>query len=319
MHEILQKTDAIQAEFWKAWDEFMERTGGLNVLGVAARIIYHGLQPFLLAGSYALWVYLDRDESALLFVLLGSYSVLTLCERFFPAHADWEQSSSVHASVLSISIVCLIAAGVIAALHSALLTDPLTSLRQEIGVSTWPSGWPLLAQVLLLYFSSEFVFYWIHRGLHRHKILWRATGHGFHHSFRHMHSVNFMTSHPFDLILLSLPLVLVSRALGADPEVSVGASLLILVNGFFAHSNISANMKILGWLFTTPAHHQLHHSNVLYQSNTNYSCNAIVWDRLFGTFCDEPMEQTGIGPIEPTLGEKLLLPIREPEYTTTAP
>ena len=58
---------------------------------------------------------------------------------------------------------------------------------------------------------------------------------------------------------------------------------------------------------------------LLYQSNTNYSCNAILWDRLFGTYCDEPVEQTGIGPIEPTLVEELLLPIKEPDYTTTAP
>ncbi len=288
-------------------------------LEVVSKIVYFGLQPFLLGGAYGLWLYLDQDGAALLLALLVSYWVLTLCERFFPAHADWKQSGGVHASVLGISVFCLVLSGAIAALHAALLTDTMTSFRREFGVSVWPNHWPMLVQVLMLYFTSELVFYWIHRGIHRSKILWRATGHGFHHSFQNMHSVNFMTSHVGDLALLSLPLVLVSTALGVDPAATIGASLMIVVNGFFAHSNIHANPKMFGWVFTTPAHHQLHHSNVLYQSNTNYSCNAILWDRLFGTYCDESMEQTGIGPIEPTLGEKLLLPIREPDYTTTAP
>jgi sterol desaturase/sphingolipid hydroxylase (fatty acid hydroxylase superfamily) len=283
------------------------------------RLVYYGLQPLMLIGSYGLWVYWDHDGVALLAALFVSYWLLMLCERFFPAHPDWRQSAGEHASVLGISVFCLVLAGVFAGLHSSIFGEALIQIRHRGGIDVWPNEWPVLAQVLLIYFSSELVFYWIHRGLHRWKILWRASGHGFHHAFRNMHSVNFMTSHPFDLVFLALPQVLVTAALGAEPTAAIGANLLIVINGFFAHSNVRTNSKLIGWFFTTSEYHELHHSNVLEQSNTNYSCNAILWDRVFGTFCDERVEQTGIGPIEPSFSEKLLLPVRDPEYTTIAP
>jgi hypothetical protein len=55
------------------------------------------------------------------------------------------------------------------------------------------------------------------------------------------------------------------------------------------------------------------------EGNTNYSCNAIIFDRIFGTYSEGPIDKTGIGPSEPNLMEKLMLPFREPADITTAP
>jgi sterol desaturase/sphingolipid hydroxylase (fatty acid hydroxylase superfamily) len=54
------------------------------------------------------------------------------------------------------------------------------------------------------------------------------------------------------------------------------------------HSNLDLDSKGIGWLFTTNGYHFRHHSRVFEESNTNYGCAAIVWDRVFGTFAEGP-------------------------------
>ena len=40
--------------------------------------------------------------------------------------------------------------------------------------------------------------------------------------------------------------------------------------------------------------------------------NMLIWDRLFGTFGQGPVAQTGIGPSQPGLWQLFQLPLREP-------
>ena len=58
---------------------------------------------------------------------------------------------------------------------------------------------------------------------------------------------------------------------------------------------------------------------VLSESNTNFGCSAILWDRVFRTYADADTQETGTGPTEPGLWEKALMPIREPAVTAIAP
>ena len=55
------------------------------------------------------------------------------------------------------------------------------------------------------------------------------------------------------------------------------------------------------------------------ESNTNYGCSAIIWDRIFGTFLDTRISEAGTGPTEPSLWQKFLMPIKEPVDTAIAP
>ena len=42
--------------------------------------------------------------------------------------------------------------------------------------------------------------------------------------------------------------------------------------------------------------HQLHHSCDFAESNTNYGCGVILWDRIFGTFSGkQSIERAGNG------------------------
>ena len=52
------------------------------------------------------------------------------------------------------------------------------------------------------------------------------------------------------------------------------------------------------------------------QSNTNYGCAAIVWDRLFGTFLDQGIVEAGTDQPSRLCGR---MPVREPEDTAVVP
>ena len=278
-----------------------------------------GLHPTLLVGSFALLAWLPSPGLALIASLLLAYLLVTWCERRFPAHPEWRQPAREQATVLTLSAVGFVLLGVFAELYAGWIIAPLARVRDIAGVDAWPSGWPAPVQILSFFFVTELIFYWIHRGLHRSAALWRVSGHGLHHSFRNMHAPAFIASHLGDLALLAVPSALAAGALGASAEVIAGTAILQTVNGLAAHANVRARTPLLGLVITTSDQHRLHHSADFAQSNTNYSCNAILWDRLFGTFAEGSVRQTGIGPRELSLVEKLLLPFREPSDVETSP
>jgi sterol desaturase/sphingolipid hydroxylase (fatty acid hydroxylase superfamily) len=120
------------------------------------------------------------------------------------------------------------------------------------------------------------------------------------------------------MAVLLLPMALVELLLGAGPA-ATGGSVLLLANTGIAHANLDLNTRGIGWVFTTNRYHQHHHSRVPEESNTNYGCAVILWDRIFGTFSDAPTDATGIGETEPSLRGKVLLPFRQPRDTAVAP
>ena len=62
------------------------------------------------------------------------------------------------------------------------------------------------------------------------------------------------------------------------------------------HANLPLRPGLFGWFFNTPEWHQLHHSLNYDESNTNYGCTLIIWDRIFGTYSGKStIERVGNG------------------------
>ena len=108
------------------------------------------------------------------------------------------------------------------------------------------------------------------------------------------------------------------RILGGE-EVGLAVGSLFAVTVFMAHCNLELNSKVIGWFFTTNRYHIHHHSMVREESNTNYGCACILWDRIFGTFSDADTKEAGIGKTQPTYGELFLMPFEEPGSSEVAP
>jgi len=274
--------------------------------------------PFFLLGALALWWAMGLSEVAALAAAAIILLLMEWLERAIPAKPSWRLSMRARFALVGWYVALLLVAGLVLASYEALVTPTLVGVREGLGLGIWPEGWPLLLQVLMLYFAADLIYYWIHRAIHRFGWFWRLSGHGVHHAFHNLHALNVSATHPLETLFLTLPMVLLAGLFGAPSEAVAGAVVLLVVNGTLAHANLRMRTPMLDWFFTSSNQHRRHHSQVFEHSNSNYACNAIMWDRLFGTYSDGDVEQTGIGPRQPSVWEMLRMPWREPGDVDTA-
>ena len=293
-------------------DPEIERSGWALVAQTVVERIAH---PLMLAMAFALWLALDRDEGAVLIALISAIVLMEILERIVPAKPRWHQTAAEKARLVGLYFLLLVVSALVIAIYEAVLLPALAGLVR--GQTFWPSAWPMLVQVLMLYFMADFIYYWIHRGIHNFGLLWRISGNGMHHAFHNLHALNAGATHPLEVLFLALPMVILAAIFGAPVDAIAGAQVLLVTNAVMAHANVSMDTPVVNWFFTNSNQHRRHHSNVFEQSNSNYACNAILWDRLFGTYNPEPVQQTGIGPTQPTIWQMMQLPWREPEDTDT--
>ena len=282
------------------------------------KIIYYCLQPALVIAAVGIWYADPTIELTYVYLIIGVQLLLGLIEQYFPARREWIIGARQKAINVVLVFFLMLIALTLTTFYVEWLAQPLATLRHTARIDIWPHQWPILAQVLLVFLSSEFIWYWMHRAEHQWPPIWRLSGHGAHHSFKKLNALNFGLNHPLEYFFILLPSILVELVFGVGIA-AVGASVLRVTQTSIVHSNINLNSKVIGWLFTTNRYHICHHSANLNESNTNYGCSTIVWDRVFGTFLDTRISELGTGPTEPGLSAKFLMPIKEPQDTTIAP
>jgi len=80
-------------------------------------------------------------------------------------------------------------------------------------------------------------------------------------------------------------------ALGAPVLAVILFEITLNFMAMFTHSNIRLNKKferVLRWFLVTPDMHRVHHFIIENETNSNFSFNISVWDRLFRTYHAEP-------------------------------
>lgn len=185
-------------------------------------------------------------------------------------------------------------------------------------LNAWPvPGWiAVLIGVLVL----DLVIYLQHVLFHAVPALWRL--HRMHHADLEFDVTTGARFHPVEIVLSMVIKLTVVVALGA-PAVSVLLfEVLLNATAMFNHSNVRMPERIdrvLRWLVVTPDMHRVHHSVVVREANSNFGFNLPWWDRLFGTYRDQPAaghEKMTIGvdqfrdPAEQRLDHMLTQPFR---------
>ena len=296
----------------------MTRPEVIPVEGYLQHTLFYCLQPLLLLIVISNWCLDPTRAETYLLTIVFVQLVLGFSEHYFAARPAWSTTAMEKTRNVALVIVLSTIALTVAELYNVWLASPLEAFRNSIGLDIWPHEWPLLVQLSMVFFFSELLWYWMHRAEHRWTLVWRLSGHGFHHSFKKLGALNFGLNHPVEYFFIVLPSVLVELTFGVG-EAAAGAAILTVTQASIAHANIALNTRWIGLLFTTNKYHICHHSAVLEESNTNYGCSAIIWDRVFKTFLDKTTGEAGTGPTEPTMWGKFLMPFKEPEDTAIAP
>lgn len=169
-----------------------------------------------------------------------------------------------------------------------------------------PMGY--LGCALLVMLIGSFIYYWLHRVQHESLFWWRI--HATHHHITKMGCMRGDRTHPFEWATLMLGTPIALALLGASDGVMTVVGAFGIWNGTFNHSNLPLkSMPVYDWLFATAQQHHCHHARLRRQADSNYSCNLIIWDRIFGTYCGDDSEgQIGAGKAVPlSLKDQFLL------------
>ena len=149
--------------------------------------------------------------------------------------------------------------------------------------------WPLWVEVTIAFILLDLAIYWQHRLSHVIPILWRL--HRVHHTDVDFDCTTSLRFHTIEILLSMLFKWLFILLLG--PAVLAVLIFEIVLNGMaiFNHANASLPAvfdRYLRWLLVTPDMHRVHHSSVKDETNSNYGFNLSAWDRLFGSYREQP-------------------------------
>jgi sterol desaturase/sphingolipid hydroxylase (fatty acid hydroxylase superfamily) len=147
-------------------------------------------------------------------------------------------------------------------------------------------GWIAIpASVIIL----DFVIYLQHVLFHAAPLLWRL--HRMHHADVDIDVTTGVRFHPLEIALSMCIKLGVVIALGVPGLAVLIFEVLLNATSMFNHGNIRIPLhldKVLRWLLVTPDMHRVHHSWYKEETNSNFGFNLPWWDRLFGTYRDQP-------------------------------
>ncbi|MDH5654865.1 MAG: sterol desaturase family protein [Spirochaetia bacterium] len=148
---------------------------------------------------------------------------------------------------------------------------------------------PYWIAVILSVIILDFIIYMQHVMVHAVPLLWRL--HRVHHADMDYDVTTGSRFHTIEIIL-SMGIKIASIILIGPPVIAVILFEIILnAMAMFNHGNISLPGpldRILRWFVVTPDMHRVHHSIEYNESNSNFGFNISLWDRIFGTYKDQP-------------------------------
>lgn len=295
-------------------------------------VFRHGFVPFLLVLSALSWAYQVEGTKGMqatglpidyaTFVLLLTVVMLWWGEWLFPLEGRWQYAlgesgakgwlgwGELFRDLVYLLVVAQVSA-VLARLASSRFEPWLKAQGFAFGLPhAWPTHAPFAVKVLLAFLVVELFNYWLHRAAHTVPFLWRF--HATHHVVESLSALKAVRTHPVENLFFHLVRNLPLLFLGAGADEVVSAIALGGTLGLLSHANIDVSEGVLGWVVNFPRYHAVHHSMALDESNTNFGCHTVLFDRLFGTFRERETTPPALG-VRPggrrTLWQELVWPL----------
>ena len=182
-------------------------------------------------------------------------------------------------------------------LNSFILRLLFPAAAVGVAVTASQQGWGLfniyelspwltvIASVVIM----DFVIYVQHVMVHAIPALWRL--HRVHHADPDYDVTTGARFHTLEIIL-SMLIKFATIVLLGPPVVAVVLFEVILnATAMFNHANVRLPAgvdRVLRWFVVTPDMHRVHHSTEDDEANSNFGFSLPWWDRLFGTYRDQP-------------------------------
>jgi sterol desaturase/sphingolipid hydroxylase (fatty acid hydroxylase superfamily) len=150
---------------------------------------------------------------------------------------------------------------------------------------------PVVLEYVVALTLFDLIIYWQHVASHHVPMLWQI--HQVHHADHDLDASSGLRFHPVEIGLSMLIKCIAVLVLGATPESVVLFEIVLNCCAIFNHSNIKLPLgvdQVLRRVLVTPDMHRVHHSIHRDETNSNYGFSIPWWDRVFGTYRDQPRD-----------------------------
>lgn len=185
----------------------------------------------------------------------------------------------------------------VAALNIALVRILLPATAVSLALASERHRWGLLNELPLPAWAAivgsvivlDLAIYLQHVMFHAVPALWRV--HRMHHADLDFDVTTGARFHPIEIVLSMLFKFGLVVALGTPALGVLIFEILLNATSMFNHGNLRIPFSFdsyLRWLLVTPDMHRVHHSIIVGETNSNFGFNLPWWDRMFGTYRDQP-------------------------------
>ncbi|MBI5568407.1 MAG: sterol desaturase family protein [Desulfomonile tiedjei] len=229
---------------------------------------------------------LEHEPFIRLGFFVGIFLVLALGELAAPRRALTTSKSArwfANIGIVLINTILVRLLFPVAAVSMAVIaSDKHWGLFNNVGVPYWLAA--VLSVVLL-----DFVIYLQHVLFHAVPVFWRL--HMMHHSDLDFDLTTGSRFHPIEVVLSMLIKMAAVVLIGAPVLSVIVFEVLLNATSTFNHGNVRLPLgidRVLRLFVVTPDMHRVHHSVFPFETNSNFGFNHPWWDRLLGTYRDQP-------------------------------
>ncbi|PVB62943.1 sterol desaturase family protein [Labrenzia sp. 011] len=163
-------------------------------------------------------------------------------------------------------------------------------------------GWSGVLAGVLTFLALDLAVWFQHLMSHKIPLFWRI--HRVHHADSEVDATTALRFHPLEILLSFVWKGLVIAALGGPVAAVLIFEIVLNGSAVFSHANLRLPLwadRLLRYVIVTPDMHRVHHSVYRRETDSNYGFYLSIWDRLFGTYVDQPEKghdgmEIGLGP-----------------------
>lgn len=160
----------------------------------------------------------------------------------------------------------------------------------NIGLLNWLNISGVIAAILTL-IILDVVIYGQHVISHKIPLIWKL--HQVHHADPVYDTTTGVRFHPFEIFFSLGVKIITVFLIGANPLAVILFEVILNVCAVFNHGNVNIPVVLdrqLRKVIVTPDMHRVHHSVYRDEHDSNYGFSVSIWDRLFGTYTDQPRD-----------------------------
>lgn len=228
----------------------------------------------------------EHELAVRLSFFLGVFALMALWEVLAPRRALGTSKTQRWSNNLGLVV-----------LNSVVLRLLFPAAAVGVAVFAAEQGWGLLnyvelpfaLAVVLAIVVMDLVIYLQHLLVHAAPTLWRL--HRVHHADLDYDVTTGARFHPIEIVLSMLIKFATIVALGPPLVAVVLFEVILNALAMFNHGNVRLPARLdrlLRYVVVTPDMHRVHHSVEDNEANSNFGFNLSLWDRIFGTYIDQP-------------------------------